>query len=359
MGEFFADNYVMIYELFGILIMLVISIYISKKMRAITVIAVALIALETVFFYLERWTQTFETLSLARPMLTSAIYSLYPLILFCLFQITLVKKHDWRFYLVLSLPSLVCIPLYFTSQWSHLVFHFSEDNHYGGGPLAHLPYFIFGLYVLLFFVGSLLYFKDYGWKNRLIAAFIVLGPAIGAILYLIFDAGKDYSSLFVSAILLYYIFLYVHSARIDPLTGLLNRQSYYKALRSKSITGIVSVDMNDLKYINDNDGHEAGDTSLKTVSSVMKWNCGRGGVTYRVGGDEFMIVYHGLGEETIVRYIGQMKEAMAKTPYICAFGYAIKENGQSIKDVVRESDKRMYEEKNAIKHAGPKTPGNR
>ena len=86
--EFFTGNYAMFYEWVGLLVMLGVSVHISPKMKRQTRIVVALLFAETLFFYLERWTQTFETLHVLRPLLTAAVYSIYPVIMLLVMQIT-------------------------------------------------------------------------------------------------------------------------------------------------------------------------------------------------------------------------------------------------------------------------------
>ena len=91
--------------------------------------------------------------------------------------------------------------------------------------------------------------------------------------------------------------------------------------------------------------------TLKTVSGVLWENCSKNGTVYRVGGDEFMIIYTGSSEDDIKAAVDVMKSKMAKTDYVCAFGYAMKARGEKIDDAIRESDARMYEDKAATKKA--------
>lgn len=132
--------------------------------------------------------------------------------------------------------------------------------------------------------------------------------------------------------------------------------SAHVSARMKTLTRIVlfllalvSVDMNGQKLYNDTQGHEAGDTALKTVSAVLWENCGPSGVVYRVGGDEFIILYKSAGDVEPLEAIAAMREKMAQTPYVCAFGYAAKK-GKSVEDAVRRADAEMYADKAALKN---------
>lgn len=354
MIQYLLNNYDLLYVLVGIIILSILSVHIPKQMKTYTFIAIALLFVETVVFHLERWSQTFETLSLLRPMMTASLYSLYPLMMIVMTRMTATKHIRLRFWL-LMIPELVCVPIFFSSQWTHLVFYFSEGNGYHGGTISRLPYLLFGFYAVIFVISNAMYLRKYSRKNRLAMVYIVLGSIAGVLLYMLTGSEKDYSLLFALAMLLYYTFMYIHMARIDPLTALLNRQCFYKDIEiyEKSINGAVSVDMNYLKYFNDYLGHEAGDKALKTVSAIMRDYCGKGAMVYRIGGDEFVILYINAKEQDVLQAIKQMQEKMAETEYMCAFGYAMKEQGGKLSDALRKSDEMMYIDKEKTKKEHP------
>ena len=345
--EYFLNNYVMIFELIGLLIMLRISAHVSARMKRLTIAVIILLLIESALFRIEAWAGNLDALTVARPILTSFIYSIYPVILVLAMRITSSKELSRKNLFFVLIPQIVCIPIYFSSQWTKIVFWYTETNDYQTGPLYRLPYVIFGLYILIFLIHNITFFKKYSRFNRLVAIYIVSGSILGVIVYLAFDFSNEYNALFSSALVLYYLCIYIHMAKIDPLTQLLNRQSYYQDMKAfdDRITGVVSVDMNELKYINDNMGHEAGDTALKTVSHVLWENCGKNGTVYRVGGDEFMIFYLSSSEDDVKAAVDVMKSRMAKTDYVCAFGYAMKARGDDIEAVIRESDEKMYADK--------------
>ena len=108
--------------------------------------------------------------------------------------------------------------------------------------------------------------------------------------------------------------------------------------------------MNDLKYLNDNHGHAAGDEALKTIASILIKEKRNDGETYRVGGDEFVLFYYNnVNEEYVLERIKAMREMLSKTPYTCAFGYAMKKPDSSVEEAITEADARMYADKKEIK----------
>ena len=91
---------------------------------------------------------------------------------------------------------------------------------------------------------------------------------------------------------------YEHMAHHDPLTELANRRLFMESLerallvagRQESRVGVLFVDMNEFKAVNDSYGHDAGDDVLIEAAKRLR-TCVRGGdVPARLGGDEFGVI---------------------------------------------------------------------
>lgn len=87
----------------------------------------------------------------------------------------------------------------------------------------------------------------------------------------------------------------------DPLTLLYNRNGFYSAFEKlktdpdhigKKIS-IISSDLDGLKYINDNFGHDAGDIAIRTAADALKSSCPEGSLCVRFGGDEMLAIVFG------------------------------------------------------------------
>ncbi|MCQ2596607.1 MAG: GGDEF domain-containing protein [Treponema sp.] len=98
-------------------------------------------------------------------------------------------------------------------------------------------------------------------------------------------------------------------SRTDELTQLLNRRGLLE-LGQESIdlslkrgkTGLVIFgDLDELKTINDNYGHDKGDKALKAISNILSYTFRNNDIIARIGGDEFAIVAPGLDARTFVR----------------------------------------------------------
>ncbi len=87
-------------------------------------------------------------------------------------------------------------------------------------------------------------------------------------------------------------------ARHDPLTGLLNRRAFFEvgiseAARAKRYghsLGIIFLDLDDFKMLNDARGHEVGDLALQAVSNALVQTLRSSDSVARMGGDEFSVV---------------------------------------------------------------------
>lgn len=354
--NFITEHYIMLMELVGLFILLTICSHFSARIKRLTRAVGILLVLTSIMAELEKWMKTFDKLCIARPLLNAAIYSIYPVILILTMLITTEKLLTARQYALLLLGEAVSVPLYFTSQWTHWMFWVSENNEYMFGPIGKWPYVLFGFYSFIFFAMNMYFLRRSSVFNRIIAGFIVTAPLVGVAFYAGTGYSSDYTTLFTSAIILYYLFFYIYLARIDALTGLLNRKSFYQDIKThvSGISAVVSVDMNNLKYINDNFGHDAGDTAIRTVAKVLGESSGRLGTAYRIGGDEFVILYRNSQETYVSEKIANMRAELAKTSYTCAFGYAMKADGMNVDAMLRDADEKMYENKTLIKGSAPR-----
>ncbi len=132
----------------------------------------------------------------------------------------------------------------------------------------------------------------------------------------------------------------------DSLTGLGNRHSLNQALMllvdvSTSV-GVCYSDINGLKAINDEQGHEAGDNLIKTTAdifaSVFKKN-----TCYRIGGDEFIVIMPEVDEDIFEALVQKLKTKLKKISV--SIGYKWSPDSKNIKNLVREADEAMYDSK--------------
>jgi diguanylate cyclase len=91
-----------------------------------------------------------------------------------------------------------------------------------------------------------------------------------------------------------------HMARHDALTGLLNRASFLGhlslALSRQQPVAVVYADVDNFKGVNDNFGHPAGDRLLRGIARRLQQRVAGNGVVARFGGDEFTVMWEGVGD---------------------------------------------------------------
>jgi diguanylate cyclase (GGDEF)-like protein len=157
-----------------------------------------------------------------------------------------------------------------------------------------------------------------------------------------------------------------HRARHDPLTGLLNRSGLMEALataitRAKSsdtCVGLVFSDLDRFKVVNDSLGHSVGDDLLVAVANRLRESVRTADVVARFGGDEFVVICHGLLEpDSISRVAESVLEAFDE-PFLVegselaimpSIGVAIWQPSTdplvTAEEMVRDADAAMYEAK--------------
>lgn len=108
-------------------------------------------------------------------------------------------------------------------------------------------------------------------------------------------------------------------SRIDHMTGLLNREALFdaiKASRSRIETGVVMVvDADRFKAINDTFGHGAGDRALKLIAFALQNVTRKGDLVGRIGGEEFCVFLPGASSETGKRVAQRIRTEVESTPF--------------------------------------------
>jgi sensory box/ggdef family protein len=152
--------------------------------------------------------------------------------------------------------------------------------------------------------------------------------------------------------------IYEKIASIDSLTSLKNRYSFENDMnflrKNPTKITIISVDLNNLKEINDNLGHSYGDLAIKTIGTFLKENIAYSDV-YRVGGDEFIIItkqdFSYKDVDMLKKQNIEIDTAEGKIKLDYAIGYDVFDPSSmmDIDDVLKSSDKKMYENKKLYK----------
>lgn len=184
-----------------------------------------------------------------------------------------------------------------------------------------------------------------------------------------FDKNRTHSPNYIMVGTLIYVSVYalitlkdMHDTYSrDRATGVFNRNKCNEVIRFRkdAKSTIIVFDVNNLKYINDTFGHEAGDTVLKAFAGIMRSCIPAGNFLGRSGGDEFIAIIHNndvnrIGHiiEDIYCQIDEYNRTNNKEYKLSvASGYALstETENKTYREMLRLADKRMYENKRAMK----------
>ncbi len=338
--EYLLQNWALILILLAFAISLATTVFLERRTIIRLYVLIVSIFILSIIVFIE-----FETSNVSlRNVLMALRYSATPLII-ALITYALVKKMRWFIYV----PALALLILDIVSIFTGVVSSINEENVMVRGPLWIMPYLLVGFYsVLLIF----LLVKRSNKRPMELVPIAFLAFALGSGLVLPFIFKGDYSSIFcitiAIALFAYYEFNVLQLTKKDSLTGLLNRHAYFADISNdpKSISALVSIDMNGLKAINDNEGHNAGDEALLALALCFNKSLRGRQSGYRIGGDEFIILCRKNSEAEVKSLVERIKKNVKETKYSCAIGYGLNLNGEKdIEKLLKESDEMMYKDK--------------
>lgn len=241
----------------------------------------------------------------------------------------------------------------------NFVFSISDENYYSRGSLFGTSLSI----SLMYFITIIkLIYKNRKWIQHEEIVIFIVATVIPIILGLIQLKNGIYLTIWNSAtisIIIVYVFILNESMTKDPLTGLGNRIYYnqymFRIEKRQSVKlAIVYIDMDGLKKINDNFGHNVGDDAIKLMSRILKATLSRDGKAIRLGGDEFVICIEDDNVKRIEEYMKKVKgklESYNKNElqnYTIGLSYGIAiydSTKENVEDLVRRADQLMYEQK--------------
>jgi len=159
-----------------------------------------------------------------------------------------------------------------------------------------------------------------------------------------------------------------YQATHDDLTELLNKQSLTSNLEvvvnkqnmsGREALGLLFIDLDHFKKVNDTKGHLVGDLLLKQVSDRLKKAARAEDIVFRFGGDEFAVLLHGTNcEQTLTSVAERILHSLHQVFIIeetkynigCSIGVsiwnAIDDNDVSVNELIRNADIAMYQAKN-------------
>jgi diguanylate cyclase (GGDEF)-like protein/PAS domain S-box-containing protein len=174
-------------------------------------------------------------------------------------------------------------------------------------------------------------------------------------------SGHDVSQLRASRLALQEL------ANRDPLTGLLNRAAFERAVEvirqeSDEHLAFAFLDLNGFKKVNDRCGHEVGDEVLRVVSQRLRLAVRDDDLVARWGGDEFVVTAQIESAVEVQGMANRLRDVMAQPleargvrhNVTASVGYAIWQPGDTVRSVIDRADRSMYEAKGVAAAPAPR-----
>lgn len=264
------------------------------------------------------------------------------------FLLTKIVDRDNDYNPRLSIPLSAFLVLLIINLPTGLLFSYNEINQFKTGPFWLLTPFIYAFYFVVMIVFTTKYAKNSKASERVIVLLIIISSTVSMFVETVLRAVFLFDSTILVCAVMYYLFLHTHIYKRDELTKLYNRRNFYldaEELQKKENFIVVSIDLNNLKYINDNFGHKEGDlaitTVVKEIDRHMNMNCS----LYRVGGDEFIMICRKMKFQDVEKMFEDVDACLNYTPYSVAYGIAIYTLDSNFQKVLNMADKKMYENK--------------
>ena len=156
--------------------------------------------------------------------------------------------------------------------------------------------------------------------------------------------------------------VYKKESSTDFLTTLLTRKAYEKEvekfeehfIRDNQDYAVVFFDLDKFKDVNDNYGHDCGDTVLKTFGLILNKLTRKIDIVARYGGEEFVALISYTNEEDLLKYLKRVKSVVTSNKFThktlklditFSAGVDIRSNHKSYEDTIQQSDILLYEAK--------------
>lgn len=273
------------------------------------------------------------------------------------------KIKGYKYFIIV--PQIFNVTIVLLTPFTDWVFYIDENATYQRGDFF-LVSTIFTYYYMMIAVGMIFNNRKGIVREDLILLLIATSiPMLGGIIQATF-----YGTLFIwpsvaFALILLYLFLQQRIIHHDFLTGAWTRESFFQYVSQKIATGdhepcgALYIDLDNLKDINDEHGHQYGDKALKKVVEVTRNILGHKSIISRLGGDEFIGVILTDSKDILKDKVADIKAQLVefnetKTyPFdiVTSIGYDLfSDDYHNFEHFINHIDQLMYDEKR--KHKG-------
>lgn len=349
--DFIQNNFILVANIVFLVVFLrtntVFDKVVTRRFATSILLLIAVTIAENIEYAMSLRTEP----SMVRVWMSIIGYIIRPLTIYVL--ILILKYRSPKERLLLAVPAMLNAVVALTALFSDISFSYDEANEFIRGPLGFTPHICSGIYLCLILVLSAQFFKERNYMEAGIILAIVLTCGLATTLESVWKHQGLLRAASSLSITFFYLYFCAQSFKRDALTKVLNRHCFYRdAEKYKGrIAAMISVDLNNLKRINDSEGHAAGDAAICITAECIRKNLLKGCFLYRTGGDEFMVLCpkHGADLQQMQDMIERIYADMKTTPYRCAIGMAECRPGESFDALCARADDAMYEMKMKLK----------
>ncbi len=256
----------------------------------------------------------------------------------------------------------------------YMRFHKSESAFFvfmalilGAGLLTVYAYGIILAPGKLFFVPE--GFETFGYVGKLMfGSGVLLGTALFFGIFLIYplirrQALEEHKLREMTESLSARSEMLEHAALTDALTGMQNRRYFDDALREyldefrrvDKPVGLMILDLDHFKQVNDTHGHDVGDRVLREVANCLRDMTRFHDVVARLGGEEFAVVAPNMADEPLIKLAERIRKAVSQLTVVTSgnvrlkvttsVGLAVWDGKETADDFFRRADKQLYQAK--------------
>lgn len=347
--EFIKINYASILIIIFMMTFLLSNALFDKRITKLFMISTLTVLVLVVVDSVESWTATFTYPTMLRVWMSAIGYTVRPLSVLMILMIV-VRGKAWKKWLLVA-PAVINGIISFTALFTGIAFSYSETNEFVRGPLGISAYVTSGIYMIILFAVTVQYIKEKNYYEGLVVLDIIVINIVSIVLEVLWKQDGLINVSIAISITFYYLYYHSQTFKRDQLTQALNRRCFYLDAERNigNLTAVISIDLNNLKVLNDTKGHSAGDVALCTLTECVSGALLKGCRLYRTGGDEFMVLCFKQDAKAVEGMVADIKARMSKTPYSCAIGMGVAEAGSIFDELCKKADKAMYDDKIKMK----------
>ncbi len=256
----------------------------------------------------------------------------------------LSKNEKKWLYLPAVINAAIVLPGFFTDYLVRV----DQANVLHRETLSYIPLLLGMIYFVLLFRMA----REHGMRGfKEEAAILMVGDVVilfGAMMETLMATHGIMASAITLTLTFYYLYLHMDHSKRDMLTGALTRACFFSDLdkiKPEQLTAFCEFDMNNLKMINDQQGHQAGDDAIVYMYRLILSCLPVNSHVYRFGGDEFVVLFFNVNMSTVYGTIYNIREKFAESEYGCAIGIAEWKDDSTFQEIYNTADREMYEDK--------------